>query len=70
MMDESNRSLTAEIVAIGDELTSGARLDTNSQWLSRRLGELGAQVAYHSTVGDSLATVSYTHLTLPTIYSV
>ncbi len=54
-MDESNRSLTAEIVAIGDELTSGARLDTNSQWLSRRLGELGAQVAYHSTVGDSLA---------------
>ncbi|MCA9136154.1 MAG: damage-inducible protein CinA [Planctomycetales bacterium] len=46
--------LTAEVVSIGDEMTSGARLDTNAQWLSRRLGELGVEVIYHSTVGDSL----------------
>lgn len=44
----------AEVVAIGDEMTSGARLDTNTQWLSRRLGELGVSVAFHSTVGDTL----------------
>ncbi|MCA9147037.1 MAG: CinA family nicotinamide mononucleotide deamidase-related protein [Planctomycetaceae bacterium] len=45
----------AEIIAIGDELTSGERLDTNSQWLSQRLGELGIRCLYHSTVGDDLA---------------
>ena len=45
----------AEIIAIGDELTSGQRLDTNSQWLSQRLGEIGIRVLYHSTVGDDLA---------------
>ena len=45
----------AEVVSIGDELTSGQRLDTNSQWLSERLGELGIRVLYHSTVGDDLA---------------
>ena len=45
----------AEVVSIGDEMTSGARLDTNAQWLSHRLGELGIEVAFHSTVGDTLA---------------
>lgn len=47
--------LTAEVIAIGDEMTSGARLDTNSAWLSRRLGELGIEVQFHTTVGDTLA---------------
>lgn len=46
--------LTAEVISIGDEMTSGARLDTNAQWLSRRLGELGVEVTFHSTVGDAL----------------
>ncbi|MEQ8787715.1 MAG: CinA family nicotinamide mononucleotide deamidase-related protein [Pirellulaceae bacterium] len=44
----------AEIIAIGDELTSGQRLDTNSQWLSQRLGELGVRVLFHTTVADDL----------------
>ena len=44
----------AEIIAIGDEITSGQSLDTNSQWLSQRLEELGIRVLYHSTVGDEL----------------
>lgn len=44
----------AEIISIGDELTSGQRLDTNSQWLSTRLGELGITVMYHTTVADNL----------------
>lgn len=45
----------AEVISIGDELTSGERLDTNSQWLSQRLGELGIPVKYHTTVADDLA---------------
>lgn len=46
--------MNAEIISIGDELTSGQRLDTNSQWLSQRLGELGIAVRYHTTVADDL----------------
>jgi nicotinamide-nucleotide amidase len=46
--------MRAEVISIGDELTSGQRLDTNSQWLSQRLGELGVETAYHTTVADDL----------------
>ena len=44
----------AEIIAIGDEITSGQLLDTNTQWLSQRLEEIGIRVLYHTTVGDEL----------------
>ena len=47
--------MLAEIIAIGDELTSGQRLDTNSQWLSRELGLLGIPVGFHTTACDTLA---------------
>jgi nicotinamide-nucleotide amidase len=50
----------AEIVAIGDELVSGQRLDTNSQWLSQRLGEIGVPVWYHASVGDDMSTLTHT----------
>lgn len=42
----------AEIIAIGTEITSGAKLDTNSQWLSQRLADLGVATRYHSSVAD------------------
>ncbi len=48
-------SLRAEIISIGDELTSGQRLDTNSRWLSEQLGNLGVKTAFHTTVGDSMS---------------
>ena len=47
--------MRAEIISIGDELTSGQRLDTNSQWMAERLGELGVTVMFHTTVADDLA---------------
>jgi nicotinamide-nucleotide amidase len=43
-----------EILSIGSELTSGQNLDTNSQWLSRRLAEIGIPVGWHTTVADDL----------------
>lgn len=46
--------MNAEIIAVGSELVSGQKLDTNSQWLSRRLGELGIEVLYHTSLGDDL----------------
>ena len=44
----------AEVIAIGDELTTGQRLDTNSQWLSAELGLIGIPVQFHTTVCDTL----------------
>ena len=46
--------MRAEVIAIGDELTTGQRLDTNSQWISRELGVLGIPVAFHTTICDGL----------------
>jgi nicotinamide-nucleotide amidase len=46
--------MQAEVIAIGDELTTGQRLDTNSQWLSAELGLLGIPVLFHTTVCDTL----------------
>jgi nicotinamide-nucleotide amidase len=42
----------AAILAIGDELTSGYRIDTNSQAISARLTPLPVEVVLHVTVGD------------------
>src|SRR6056297_855284 len=47
--------LVAEVISIGDEMTTGARLDTNSQWLSQQLAALGIRTLFHTTVGDQLA---------------
>lgn len=45
----------AEIIAVGAELTSGAKLNTNSQWLSAELSELGIVTGWHTTITDDLA---------------
>src|SRR5205823_5180725 len=47
--------MKAEILSIGSELTSGQNLDTNAQWLSRRLAEVGIPVGFHTTVADDFA---------------
>jgi nicotinamide-nucleotide amidase len=46
--------MRAEIIAIGDELVTGQRLDTNSRWLAAELGVLGVDVVCHTTVADAL----------------
>jgi nicotinamide-nucleotide amidase len=48
--------MDAEVISIGDELTSGERLDTNSQWLSQRLAGLGIRTLFHTTVADDLTS--------------
>src|ERR1700720_2323832 len=47
-------SMRAEIISIGSELTTGQNLDTNSQWLSLRLAEIGIPVIWHTTIADDL----------------
>ena len=44
----------AEIISVGTELTTGAMLDTNSQWLSLELAAIGIPVHFHTTVADHL----------------
>lgn len=45
----------AEIIAVGSELLTPARVDTNSLWLTRQLNELGIQVRLKTVVGDDQA---------------
>ena len=45
-------TLTAEILAIGDELIHGALLDTNSKWLAGELEAIGALVQRFTVVSD------------------
>ena len=44
--------MKAEIISIGTEITSGQNLDTHSQWLSKRLAEMGIRVGFHTTIAD------------------
>jgi nicotinamide-nucleotide amidase len=47
--------MIAEILAVGTELLMGQISNTNAQYLSRRLNEVGIGVYYHSVVGDNPA---------------
>lgn len=55
-MDRTHQ--TGAILAIGDELATGAALDTNTQWLADRLTEAGVTVREHVTVADDGRTLS------------
>ncbi len=50
--------MKAAILTIGDELTCGYRLDTNSQAISQRLSLLPAEVVLHLSVGDDLNAIN------------
>ena len=45
--------MIAEIVSIGTELLMGQIVNTDAQYLSKRLQSLGISVYYHTTVGDN-----------------
>ncbi|HEY0657473.1 MAG TPA: molybdopterin-binding protein, partial [Pyrinomonadaceae bacterium] len=44
--------LTAEIIAIGSELLTPEKTDTNSLWLTEKLNEIGVEVKLKTIVGD------------------
>ena len=44
--------LSAEIIAIGSELLTPDRTDTNSLWLTAKLNEIGIEVKLKTVVGD------------------
>ncbi len=50
--------MRAFIIAIGQELTTGQSVDTNSAWLSRELSARGIVTAGHLTVPDDQAVIA------------
>ncbi len=51
-------ALRAAVVSIGDELTAGQVVDTNTAWLSERLAGLGIETFEQVTVGDDLEIIA------------
>ncbi|MCX8001897.1 MAG: competence/damage-inducible protein A [Anoxybacillus mongoliensis] len=45
--------MKAEIIAVGSELLLGQIANTNAQFLSQQLAEIGIDVYYHTVVGDN-----------------
>ncbi len=45
--------MIAEIIAVGTELLMGQISNTNAQYISRRLADLGINVYFHTVVGDN-----------------
>ncbi len=57
--------MIAEIIAVGSEMLTPSRQDTNSLYLTGRLNELGISVAFKTVVGDNreqLISVAHTAL--------
>ncbi|AGC69201.1 putative competence-damage inducible protein CinA [Thermoclostridium stercorarium subsp. stercorarium DSM 8532] len=52
--------MTAEILAVGTEILMGQIANTNAQYISRRLAELGINVYFHTVVGDNAGRLEET----------
>lgn len=53
MENEGALGMNCEIIAVGTELLLGQIANTNAQFLSRELSEIGVNVYFHSVVGDN-----------------
>ena len=51
------KQIIAEILTIGDEILYGQITDTNSQWISSELDQLGIKVIRKTSVGDTEAAI-------------
>lgn len=49
--------MKAEIVGVGTELLLGQIANTNAQWMSQKLAEIGVDVLHHEVVGDNLERI-------------
>ena len=46
--------VNAEIIAVGSELLTPFRMDTNSLYLTEQINQLGVEVIFKTVVGDDL----------------
>ena len=47
--------MKAEIIAVGTEILTGQIVNTNAQFLSEKLAEIGVDVYFQTAVGDNEA---------------
>jgi nicotinamide-nucleotide amidase len=47
----------AEVVGVGTEILLGQIANTNAQWISERLAEVGVTVRHHQAVGDNVERI-------------
>lgn len=50
--------MIAQLISIGNELTGGQTVDTNSAWLARQLAAVGIRCTKHVTIADELAPIT------------
>ena len=55
-------SVNIEIIATGDELIYGRILDTNSNWIAKRVAEMGARLRRVTMIGDEPELIGSTLL--------
>jgi nicotinamide-nucleotide amidase len=53
LRNNNMKNILAEILTIGDEILLGQITDTNSQWISTALTEIGVRVVCRTSVGDT-----------------
>ena len=51
--------MNAEIIAVGSELLLGQIVNSNAQFISEQLADLGVNVYYHTSVGDNPARLKH-----------
>ncbi len=52
--------MNAEVVGIGTEILLGQIANSNAQWISQRLAEVGIDVLHHQAVGDNVERIAET----------
>lgn len=50
--------VAVEIIAVGNELLLGDVLDTNTNWLCKKITGLGGQVRRTAIIGDDLEAIA------------
>ena len=50
--------MRAEVVGIGTEILLGQIANSNAQWMSERLAEIGVDVLHHQAVGDNVPRIA------------
>ncbi|MCB9858067.1 MAG: competence/damage-inducible protein A [Phycisphaerales bacterium] len=51
--------MIAQLISIGNEITSGQTVDTNSAWLAQRLAEFGVPCVRHQTIADEIEPIRH-----------
>lgn len=49
--------MKAEIIGVGTEILLGQIANSNAQWISERLAEIGVDVLHHQAVGDNVGRI-------------